>query len=120
MPEKGVTSGALSQLIFIFLGGDRRICLAPNPKDVFCGNWGMIEKRFLRHSVVALIAVGENTAFVAKTENPLVPGISVSGERAINRPWGVPPAKAKMKFAAFENSDVRFSFNEGNGISDKV
>ena len=46
MSIKAVTSGALSQLVFVFLGSDRRICLAANPKNVFRGNWGMIEKRF--------------------------------------------------------------------------
>ena len=44
----------------------------------------------------------------------------MAGEVAIHRPWGVPPAQAKMKFAAFKDGDVRFSFNERNGISDEV
>ena len=120
MPEKALTSGTLSQLIFIFLGGDRWIRLAPDAKDVFRRNWGKIEKRFLGHSVIALIAVGGNAAFIAKAENPLVPGVPVSGEFVVYRPWGVSPTEAKMKFAAFEDSDVCFSFNERNGISDKV
>ena len=120
MSIKAVTSGALPELVFVFLGSDRWICLAPNPKNVFRGNWGMIKKRFLHHAVVALIALGRNTAFIAETENPLVPGVTVVGERAIHRPWGVPTTQAKMKFAAFKNRDIRFSFNERNGISDEV
>lgn len=120
MPVKALTGGALSQLVFIFPGSDRWICFPPNPKNVFCGNWGMIEKRFLRHTVVALIALGRNTAFIAETENPLVPGVTVAGERVIDRPWGVPSTQAKMKFATFKNRDIRFSFNERNGISDEV
>src|SRR5215207_1433720 len=67
MPVKALTSGALPQLVFVFLGSDRWICLAPNSKNVFRGNWGVIKKRFLRHAVVALIAVGRNTAFIAET-----------------------------------------------------
>ena len=120
MPVKAVTGGALPELVFIFLGSDRWICFPPNPKNVFRGNWGMIKKRFLRRPVVALIAFGRNTAFIAETENPLVPGVTVAGERAVHRPWGVPTTQAKMKFAAFKNGDVRFSFNERNGISDEV
>ena len=120
MSVKAVTSGVLSQLIFIFLGSDRRIFLAPNAKNVFRGNWGMIEERFLGRPVVALIAVGRNTAFIAETENPLVPGIPVAGEIAKHWPWGVPRTQAKMKFSAFENSNVGFSFNERNGVRDEV
>ena len=120
MPVKAVTSGVLSQLLFILLGSDRRIFLALNSKNVFRGNWGSIEERFLGHPVVALIAVGRNTAFIAETENPLVPGIPVAGELAIHRPWGVPPTQAKMEFSAFENSNVGFSFNERHGIRDEV
>ena len=76
----------------------------------------MIEKRFLRHAVVALIALGRNTALIAETENPLVPGVAVPGELAKHRPRRVPPTQAKMKLAAFENRNVRLSFNERNGI----
>ena len=44
----------------------------------------------------------------------------MAGEIAKHWPWGVPPTQAKMKFSAFENSNVGFSFNERNGIRDEV
>ena len=120
VPVKALTSGAPSQLSLIFLGSDWWICLAPDPKNVLCGDGGVIKERFLRHPIVTLVAVGRNTSLIAETKNPLMPSVSVAGELAINGPWGVPSAQAKMKLTALENGDVGFSLNKRNGISDEV
>jgi hypothetical protein len=120
MPVKALTSGAPSQRILIFSGSDRWICLAPDPKNVRCGNGGVIKERFLRHPIVTLIAVGRNTSLIAETKDPFMPGVPVAGELAIHRPGGVPPAQAKMKFTALKNGNVGFSFNERNSISDEI